>query len=193
MVSVPDATEQARPLRYNSVAIALHWLTAALIVWQVWLGWTFHELPRGPERAAWFDWHKTVGVLILALALVRLAWRAANPPPPYPSELPRWERLAGTINHWLFYALIIVIPLTGLAAVSARGPTVNLLGGVAIPAIPGISEGLGDAAGGAHEVLILLTLALLVIHILAALKHQFVDRSKAAGRMPPFRARQSRP
>lgn len=188
MASVPDATEQARPLRYTSVAVALHWLTAALILWQLYLGFVFHDLPRGPERGAWFDWHKTVGVTILLLALARLGWRIANPPPPFPDSLPRWERLAATVNHLAFYALIIAIPLTGLAAASSRGGPIALLGGITVPAIPGIDAATGDAAGGVHEALIFLTLALLAIHVAAALKHQFFDRNKAAGRMPPFSA-----
>lgn len=191
MPTVPDATSQADELlRYNNVAIALHWLTALLVVAQVYVGFTFHGMERGPERALWFDWHKTLGATILLLALVRLGWRLANPPPPFPDDLPRWERVAAAWNHWLFYALLIVIPLTGLAAVSggSTSATTDLVGGIPLPLIPGLSEAAGDALGETHELLVKLTLALLVIHIGAALKHQFVDKARVAGRMPPFRA-----
>ena len=191
MATVPDATPQERALlRYDNGAVALHWIAAALILTQIWVGWTFHEMERGPARGEWFTWHKTLGVVILLLGLARLGWRLGHKPPPYPESLPRWERLAATWNHRLFYALIIGLPLTGLAAVSggAQEATTGLVGGIPFPLIPGLSEELGDGAGDVHEVLVKLTLALLAIHVLAALKHQFVDPSRVAGRMPPFRA-----
>jgi cytochrome b561 len=143
-----------------------------------------------PARGEIFTWHKTIGVTILLLSLVRLGWRLANPPPPYPDAMPRWERIAGTWNHRIFYALLLALPLTGLAAVSGGAGTAftPLVGGIPFPLIPGLSEEAGDAIGGLHGTLVFTTLALLAIHIAAALKHQFVDRARYAGRMPPFRS-----
>lgn len=191
MASVPEATPQARPLRYGSVAVALHWLTALLIVRQIWIGWTFHDMPRtDPLRAEIFTVHKTLGVVILLLALLRLGWRIAHPPPPYPEDMPGWERWVGTINHSAFYALIIGLPLTGLAAVGGRGDaTTVLLGGLPFPTLAFLGADASKALGGLHEPLIFLTLVLLALHVAAALKHQFVDRTKASGRMWPFKAR----
>ena len=81
--------------------------------------------------------------------LARLTYRLVNPPPPYPPELPRWERFAGTWNHRLFYLLLIAMPIVGLIATSGMtpGPTISLLGGIEIPKIPGISKELGETAG----------------------------------------------
>lgn len=186
MASVPEATEQPIPFRYDNVAVALHWITAAVIVVQIYVGFVFHDMERGSARTEWFTWHKTIGVTILVLALIRLGWRIAHPPPPYPEDMPRWERVLGTWNHRAFYVLIIAIPLTGLAAASGRGATTALLGGIPFPTIPGIGEDASEAAGGLHETLIFLTIALVVLHAGAALKHQFFDRQKGAGRMPPF-------
>ncbi len=197
--TVPDAVPQPDTLlRYNNGAVLLHWLTALLVVTQVYVGFTFHEMERGPERGLWFEWHKTIGATILVLALVRLAWRLTHKPPPFPPELPRWERLAAVWNHRAFYLLLIVLPLTGLIAVSggADEPTTRLVGGLRLPLIPGISEESGDTSGGVHEVLVWTTLTLVVIHVAAALKHQFVDGpliGRAAGRMPPFVARDHSP
>lgn len=121
------------------------------------------------------------------LSLIRLAWRLLNPPPPYPDSLPRWERIAAVWNHRLFYFLLIALPLTGLATISAgKEGLTRLLGGIPLPLIPGVPQGAGDAFGGLHEVLVFTTIALVVLHVSAALKHQFVDRARAAGRMPPF-------
>lgn len=190
MATVPEATVQPGDvLRYNRVAVWLHWLTALIIVIQVRIGFLFAGMPRGPERGEVFTWHKTLGVVILLLALTRLAWRLTHKPPPFPVELPRWERVAAVWNHRVFYALIIALPLTGLAAVSggADRALTDLVGGLAFPVIPGVSEATGELAGGVHEVLVFTTLGLLVLHIGAALKHQFVQPNRAAGRMPPFR------
>jgi cytochrome b561 len=196
MATVPDAAPQPDLiLRYNNGAVVLHWLTALIVVIQVIVGFTFHLMPRGPVRAEWFAWHKTIGATILVLAIVRLAWRLAHKPPPFPSELPRFERIAAVWNHRLFYALLVLLPLTGLIAVSggATEPTTALVGGLRLPLIPGITEAGGDISGDAHVVLVFTTLALLVLHIAAALKHQFFDRSRAEGRMPPFRERDGTP
>ncbi|MBS0503512.1 MAG: cytochrome b [Proteobacteria bacterium] len=191
MASVPEAVPQERLLRYNNGAVLLHWLTALIVVTQVIVGFTFANMERGPARGDVFTLHKTLGATILVLALIRLGWRIAHPPPPYPPELPRWERVSGVWTHRAFYFLLIALPLTGLIAVSggagAEGKTTtSLLGGIALPLIPGISEEAGDTSGDVHILLVLITLALLVLHIAAALKHQF-QHNRAAGRMPPFK------
>lgn len=189
MTTVPEATDQRRSLlRYDDGAIALHWLTAALVVAQIYVGFVFADMERGPARGEWFTWHKTLGAAILVLSLARLAWRLAHKPPPFPDSLPRWERVAATWNHRLFYFLLLALPLTGLATISAgESGVTKLLGGIPLPLIPGLPEAAGDTLGGLHELLVFVTIALVVLHVAAALKHQFVDRARAAGRMPPFR------
>jgi cytochrome b561 len=196
MVTDPDAIPQDEViLRYNNGAVLLHWVTAALVLTQVYVGFSFADMPRGPARMQWFAWHKTIGVTILVLALIRLAWRLAHRPPPFPPELPSWERVAAVWSHRLFYVLLIALPLTGLIALSggARGPTSALIGGIPLPLIPGLSKATGEAAGSVHEALVYTTIALLVIHVCAALKHQFADQTRTSGRMPPFRTRDASP
>jgi cytochrome b561 len=184
-----EAREQVPLRRYSNVAVTFHWLTAALVLFQIWLGFSFAEMERGPEQADLFTWHRTIGALILLVVLARLTYRLLNPPPPYPPQLPFWERVTGTWNHRLFYLLLIAMPIGGLLAVSgrAKGPTITLLGGIAIPKVPGISEGLGEIAGDVHKLAAWLLVALIVLHVAAALKHQFVDHNRVAGRMPPFK------
>lgn len=196
MATVPEVREQHPLRRYSNAAVGLHWVTAVLVLFQIWLGLSFADMPQGPQRGELFTWHKTIGATILILALVRLTYRLINPPPPFPPELPRWERLAAVWNHRLFYVLLIGLPIGGLIAVSGltKGPTTTLLGGVQIPVIPGISEQMGETAGEIHAALAWVLIALLVLHVAAALKQQFFDRpGRMSGRMPPFRPRTHEP
>src|SRR5688572_1567268 len=124
-------------MRYSTAAVVLHWLIAALLLTQVFVGFTFHEMPRGPERGEWFMWHKTIGATILILALIRLSVRLMRKPPPFPAEVAPWRVSAALWLHRFLYLMLILLPLTGLAAVSWRGPEVELLGGLSIPSIPG--------------------------------------------------------
>ena len=195
MPSVPDALPQPAIRRYSNLAVTFHWLTVVLVLTQAWLGFTFHGLEPGPQRLEFFTWHKTVGATILLITLARLAYRVTNPPPPFSPELPKWERIAATWNHRLFYFLLIAMPLSGLTAVSANeeGATTELAFGIPLPVIPGVSESLGEVAGGLHEAMVFILIGLIVIHAAAALKHQFFDRYPASGRMPPFVPPDGRP
>jgi len=183
-----DESTGFRAVRYRSIVVWIHWITALAVICQVVIGFVFHEMEKGPQRMEVFTWHKTLGAFILILALVRLAVRLMNPPPPYPSDFPKWERAAAVWSHRLFYVLLIALPLTGLAAVSGRAEdgSVPLLFGLALPAIPGI--GPDNEFGDVHEILVFTTLALVVIHVAAALKNQFFSHTAVADRMPPFQA-----
>jgi cytochrome b561 len=188
MASVPETAPQDAVLRYSNTAVALHWITVVLVLLQAYLGFTFALSGPGPARDGIFIWHKTIGIVILLVALARLAYRLKNPPPPFPPELSAWERVAAVWNHRMFYALLIAMPIVGFVAVSgyASGPTTPLLGGIEVPVIPGISKDIGDVAGEVHELAAYLLVALIVLHVAAALKHQFVDKWRGSARMPPF-------
>jgi len=191
MASVPEAVPQDPIRRYSNTAVALHWVTVVMVLTQVVLGFAFAEfMAKGPARSEVFAWHKTLGVLILVLALIRLGYRLANPPPPFPPELPGWRRIAAVWNHRAFYFLLIVLPLTGLIAVSGMSPTghTTLIGGVSIPVIPSISGATGETSGDLHVVLVFTTIALLLLHVAAAIQQQFFEHDRTAGRMPPFHA-----
>ena len=178
-------TSGTRAIRYAGLVVAIHWLSAALILSQIYLGFAFADLPKGSaERAELFTLHKTVGVAILLLALVRLAVRLIDAPPPYPTSFPKWERRVAVWSHRLFYFLMIALPVTGLAAVSKRavGGWTELVGGSWFPVVP------IPALGGGHELLAFALIGLVVLHIFAALKNQFLTGGPVAGRMPPFRA-----
>jgi len=174
--------------RYSNVAVSLHWLIVALLLVQIWLGFVFGDMPKGPERMAFFSWHKTVGAAILVLTLVRLGYRLLNPPPAYPAEMPAWRRAAALWSHRLFYFLLIGLPLTGLIAVSGhtKGWFTPLIGGIPLPVVPGIGAATGELSGSVHGVLVWTMIALLVLHVAAALYEQFLARCSVSYRMPPL-------
>ncbi len=188
-------TASERAKRYTSVAIALHWTIAVLILGMIAAGWW---MTRGEEtgaaapgtlRFAVFQLHKSVGVSILLLSVARLAWRLFNPPPPRPPGIPAWEKAISGVVHWVFYGLMIVLPLTGWALVSASPtgfPTI-LFGLLAWPHLPlPVSDEVAGAFDATHAALAWIALALVALHAGAALKHQLFDRMSVLARMGLF-------
>lgn len=175
--------------RYGATAAFLHWLSAILIVAQLWTGYLFHQvLERGsPERADMKLWHVTLGVLVLATILVRLGHRLMKPAPVYPDDHPAWEQAMAKWGHRLLYAFMLIVPLTGLIGVSGKGPTIELVGGITIPAVPGFGEDLAHEIAEFHVILVYAFIALIIVHVLAALRHHGDRHSSARGRMWPSR------
>ena len=175
--------------RYSATAAFLHWLSAILITAQLWTGYMFHKvLERGSDaRTDMMNWHKTLGVLVLAVILVRLGHRLMKPAPAYPDDHPAWEQAAAKWGHRLLYAFMVIVPVTGLIGVSGRGPTVELIGGLTIPAVPGFGKDLAHQIGEFHVILVYAMVALIIVHVLAALRHHGDRHSTARGRMWPAR------
>jgi cytochrome b561 len=109
--------------RYTAVAIVLHWAIAAAVLFMLPLGFIMHErAEHGDASQALFEayqLHKSIGLTVLVLTLVRLAWRLTHRPPPLPEVMPAWEKLAARATHWGFYVLTLALPLTGWLYVSA--------------------------------------------------------------------------
>lgn len=175
--------------RYSAVAIVLHWLIALAIAALVIMGIVMTGLPDTEltRKFALYQWHKSIGVTVLGLSLLRLAWRLTHRPPPLPDNLKPWERLAARATHVGFYVLIIAIPLLGWAMVSASPyniPTL-LYGAVPWPHLPVPKAGF-EAFKAVHVWLAFGTLALLALHVAAALKHHYILRDDVLARMLPF-------
>lgn len=180
--------------RYSAVAVVLHWTIAGLILANLYLGWRMGFL-KGLAQFNLFQLHKSIGVTVLLLSLLRLAWRLANPPPPPPPWLSRWERAAAAGVHWAFYGVMIGMPLSGWIVVSTSPLNIpTLLYHIAPwPYFPGV-HGLAGPARKAvnhaldvtHVTLAFGALALLALHLGAVAKHQFLDREPVLGRMLPF-------
>ena len=182
MDEMVDADSGTVKARYTGLVVAIHWISALLIVGQIILGLKFADMPKGPDKFALFDWHKTIGVAILLLAVARLIVRLTHRPPPFPADFPRWERFVAVWNHRIFYFLMFALPITGLMMVAdhAVGGMTQLKFGLPFPVIP------LPVPDEAHSLLAWGLIGLLVLHVLAALKQQFFDKTIVADRMPPF-------
>jgi len=185
----------ANRTRYTTVAIVLHWLIAAAIIFQVIVGWRMGDGPKGsPTTFALFQLHKSIGFTILLLSVARLAWRLVNPTPPAPAGQPRWERLAAKAVHVGFYVIMIGLPLTGWILVSTSRVVVPTLwwGVIPWPHLPGLPELAAGPKHAWHEVgeighgvLVKLTYLLLALHLGAVAKHQILDKDEVFPNMAP--------
>ena len=172
--------------RYSTVSLVLHWLIAALVVTQIGLIWA-HEATEGPISREFVTLHKSVGLSILVLTLVRLGWRIANPAIPLPAETPRWQKLLARGNHVLFYVLLLAMPLVGWAASSAAGRDIVWFGLFNWPLLPiGGGREMAGNLMDVHETAAKLLIFLVVLHVIGALKHQFIDRDNVLHRMIPL-------
>ena len=184
----PDTSGDTRAARYSRGAIVLHWIIALLIIGNVAGAWLSEGMPK-PDRAAIMALHKAIGISILLLALVWAGWRTVHRPPPMMETLKAWEAALAKVTHWLFYILILVMPLTGWALVSgaSRGKPVSMFGLFDVPALPvGSDKPTVGTFQDMHSVLGYLIVALLVLHVAGALKHQFLDRDGTLRRMVPW-------
>ncbi len=171
--------------RYGLVPQLLHWLVVLLLVLQFFLAELADDLPDGLDKLVMLARHKSVGITILTLAALRLAWRLVDRPPPLPA-MPGWQRIAAHLTHWGLYALLFAMPLTGWMMSSAANYPVSWFGLLQLPDLVGPSHDLHEALEEVHEVLAGTLLAVVAVHVLAALKHQFLDRDGLLSRMLPW-------
>ncbi|WP_310447080.1 cytochrome b [Thiobacillus sp.] len=170
-------------LRYTMPAVALHWLVALLIFVGFPLGVYMHELPLSPVKLQLYSYHKWIGITVLLLAGVRVAWRLSHRPPPLPDSIAGWQRKASAAVHGLLYLLILAIPLSGWLMSSAKGFQTVWFGVLPLPDLVGKSRELGDALATLHQVLNFTLLGLVILHVAAALKHHFIERQPFLQRM----------
>ena len=171
--------------RYNGAAIALHWITAILVVANLTLGLSMVDLPISPRKLNWYLWHKSIGITIFLLTSVRVGWRAIRSHPEA-VPMPRWQRRASVVSHASMYLLLLLIPVSGWLHSSATGVQVVYLGLVPLPNLLPKDKALGDALRVVHVTLNSVLVAVVCVHIAAAFKHHFVDRDAVLTRMLPF-------
>lgn len=169
--------------RYTTVAVVLHWLIAVLVVAQFSFGWWMQQIPKSPPgmRAGAFNLHKSVGLTILALMLVRLAWRLAHRPPALPA-MPRWQARLARATHAGFYVLLIALPVTGYIGSSFSGYPVKLFG-ITLPSWAPRNDAVKEWMSAAHLAIGWALAVAFVLHVAGALKHALVDRDGILRRM----------
>jgi len=181
---------------YTRMAMLLHWLVAVLMIANIPLIWSSDFVPDDSVRPI-VDTHKSIGITVLGLAILRLMWRLANPPPPWPLSYKPWETRAAHAAHWVLYGLMFALPLSGWAHDSAwaaapshpmflfglfEWPRFGFLQGLA----PATQDWWHDMLGAVHAWFAYVLMAVLALHILGALKHQFIDHDRELQRMLPW-------
>jgi cytochrome b561 len=172
--------------KYTKTAMFFHWVMALLVIATFILGVNIINMPGiTPEKLQYYSWHKWAGITIFGLACLRLLWRLGHPPPEYPANMPNWEKLAASGAHIFLYVLIFCIPISGYLYSLAAGVPVVYLGIFPMPVIIDPNTELKPFFRLVHVVLNILLEATVILHVLAALKHHFIDRDEIMKRMLP--------
>ena len=174
--------------RYTRTAMLLHWVVAVLLLGQFVLGWYLEGIARGiPARGYFVNLHKSTGLLIGLVILVRIGWRLAHAPPPLAVSIPRWQRQAAAASHYLLYVLMLVMPVSGYLASNFSKFGINFFNSVKLAPWGSDDKLLYAIFNQTHIVASWLLLTLVLVHVLAALKHLLVDRDTVFLRMLPQR------
>ena len=172
--------------RYNKFSMLLHWTVAILVLVLICLGMFMHDIPKGdPDRAFFFNLHKSIGVTAGLIMFIRLWWRYKNPPPPLPSSLPRWQVFMSKLSHGLLYVCLIGMPIIGFSASQFTKYGVTYFGLFKIPPMGSNNPELRDFLQSIHHDLSYFLMGLIVVHVLAAMYHRFVLRDGVVRRMLP--------
>jgi cytochrome b561 len=176
---------------YGGTAVWLHWLVVALLVIQYSIGFLMPDIHRNEQPGAMMNLHISSGLLILALVLLRLFWRITHRVAPEHS-LPAWQRIASEGVHWLLYLLVLVTTLTGWTFASMRGWPISFFGLFPLPPLVAEGSPTGHDIGELHQDIIWVLLAVIALHVVAALYHEFVRRDGVMDRMLPATMRRAR-
>lgn len=172
---------------YGLVAQGLHWTIVALIIVQFSLGWMADDLPISMRRLVLLARHKSFGMTVFMLTILRLGWRLFSPPPLLPAGMSRAQRLMARTNHWLLYGLLLAMPIAGWLSSSASNLTVSWFGLFTWPDLVAPDETLAERLKTIHKVLGWLLLVSIGMHVTGALWHQFIRRDGLLWRMIPSR------
>lgn len=171
---------------YDRFAQLLHWLSALLLVAMTGLGWIMMEIEHSPGAQLYFIVHKSVGLIVLALVLVRLVWRRSHPVPQLPSRLPAWQLRAAQLVQLGLYLCMLVLPLAGVVgALYSKSGLVFF--GYTLPRLVAPNHDVAESYFDIHGTLVWLLVMLVCVHVAGALKHRFVDKDGVFERMVPGR------
>lgn len=177
--------------RWGGVSQLLHWAILVLLVWIAWLGLTMVDMPNTPAKIGNYALHKSLGLTLLALVALRLAWRVFAGAPAPVAGTPTWQARVASLTHLALYGLMFAIPLSGWLFNSASGYPLQWFKRFNLPALAGRDPSLADTAVRIHEAGFWLLAALVMLHAAAALYHHFVQRDDTLRRMLPSRPRRA--
>lgn len=173
--------------RFGAVAQFFHWTVVVLIISQIVLAKSAQYAPGLMQKAKLLTTHKSIGMTIFILALLRLSWRLANPTPLPLANVRPWQNRAASVVHWSLYVLIVVTPLAGWLMSSARNFSVSYFGWFTLPNLVAPDAELFQQLKLVHRILAYTITNLAILHMLAALKHHFIDGDNTLRRMLPIR------
>ncbi|HEX3632399.1 MAG TPA: cytochrome b [Casimicrobiaceae bacterium] len=182
---IPTDGSIAATAAYGAMAKSLHWLVFAIVLVQFLLGWTMPSIRRGMTPGTLINLHLSFGVVIMAVVLIRLLWRLAHPVAVAAESIAPWEPGLARAAHWLLYGLLLLLPILGWAAASARNWAVRVFDLFTLPQLVPTDAKIGFTAGDVHVVLSWVLLGLIGLHATAALYHYFVRRDRVLQRMLP--------
>ncbi|MGE3476924.1 MAG: cytochrome b [Rhodospirillaceae bacterium] len=180
-------TADTSATRYGGVAVALHWIIAACLLVSVILGLIIGNVEESESTEQALAIHKSFGLTIFALMVVRLAWRLTHRAPPLPARMPAYQRIGAALTHGLLYFTLLAMPIAGYVAVAARGRETQFFGLFDVPQLTPLSRMLSQNATTVHVYGQYLIYALLIAHIGAALYHHIVLKDDVLTRMLPRR------
>jgi len=172
-----------RPQNYGTVAKSFHWLTAVAIITMFVIAEYMISLPPSLDKLEVYNLHKSIGVTILAVTLLRVVWRQLNPPPALPAGMKKWEQLAAHSGHILLYGLLFVIPVAGIVHSWAGNYPIVVFGLFTIPSPIEPNKALFEVMAATHLYAGWAMIATFVIHIGAVIKHHFVAKDDVLRRM----------
>lgn len=164
--------------------MVLHWATVLLVAAMFAIGWWMVDLPRGPDRHFWFQLHKSIGLTVLWLTVLRAWYRWRHPPPPLPAALPAWRARAVRYVHAALYVLLVVQPLSGYLSSSFSGYQTRYFG-IALPHWGWKDPPLNQLFTDLHVLSSLALVTLIAMHVTGALSHHRDHRDDVLGRMLP--------
>ena len=171
---------------YDRFALALHWLSAVLLVFMTGLGWYMMEIEHTPPAKQYFILHKSLGLIVLALVLVRIWWRRGHPVPQLPSQMPAWQLRAAQMVQVGLYLCMLALPLAGIGgAIHSKSGLVFF--GYTLPRLAAPNHDMAETYYDIHGALVWLLVVLVCVHVAGALKHRFIDKDGVFERMVPGR------
>ena len=178
----------ATPAHYTGTAIALHWFIAVVLLGQFAFGLALEDIPRGtPERGFYVNLHKSIGILLGLLVLLRLAWRLTHKPPPLPETMAPWQRRAAWFSHAALYTCMLALPLSGYLASNFSRHGIKFFNTFRWAPWGPDDKTLYAIFNGAHHLAALLLAIFVAVHVLAVAKHMLIDRDRLLLRMWPQR------